>query len=86
MLTSIDVLEHFAFILKPITKLMQKFEVFNWTTNFQIVWETIKSQFIDPLDWDFKFHVHINVSNLAVGLKLVALNIISFLWSLRLFM
>jgi hypothetical protein len=33
----------FAFILKPITKLMQKFEVFNWTTKFQIVWEAMKS-------------------------------------------
>jgi len=55
---------------------MQKFEVFNWTTKFQIVRETIKSQFIDALDWDFEFHVHINVSNLVVGMMLVALNVI----------
>jgi hypothetical protein len=65
---------------------MQTFEVFNWSTKFQIVWETIKFQFIDPLDWDFEFHVHINVLNLVVGMKLVALNVILFLCSLRFFM
>jgi hypothetical protein len=54
---------------------MQKIEVFNWTTKFQIVWETIKSKFIDALGWDFECHVHINVSNLVVGMMLVALNV-----------
>jgi len=55
---------------------MQKYEVFKRTTKFQIVWETIKFQYIDAPDWDFKFHVHINVSNLVVGVMLVALNVI----------
>lgn len=76
----------FCFHFEANHKVDAKFEVLNWTTKFQVVWETIKSQFIDPPDWDCKFHVHINVSNLVVGMKLVALNVIKFLWNWRLFM
>jgi hypothetical protein len=45
--------------------------VFEWTTKCQKKWEAIKQQYLDASilvapRWDMEFHVHIDVSNLAI--------------------
>jgi hypothetical protein len=57
--------------MTPITKLFKKFEVFEWTTECQIVWEEIKNQYVQALilislHWELEFHVHIDASPLAI--------------------
>jgi hypothetical protein len=58
----------------PITKLLQKIEVFEWTAKCHI-WEEIKQHYMDASilispHWDIKFHVHIDSSNLVVEVML----------------
>jgi hypothetical protein len=65
----------FAFIMAPITKIMQKSEEFIWTQECQDAWETIKQKYVDALiliapNWERKFYVHMNASNLVVGVML----------------
>jgi hypothetical protein len=50
-----------------ITKLFKKFEVFEWTTKYQNVWEEIKNQCVQApilinLNWELESHVHIDAS------------------------
>jgi hypothetical protein len=53
--------------MAPITKLLKKNEVFEWTIECQTISEDIKNQyiqvhmFISP-NWELEFHVHINAS------------------------
>jgi hypothetical protein len=59
----------------PITKLLYKIEVFEWTTKCQQAWEEIKQHYMDaPIlissHWDIKFHVHTNAFDLAIGIML----------------
>ncbi len=39
-------IKNFASIMSPITKLLKKYEVFEWTIECQIAWEEIKKQYI----------------------------------------
>ncbi len=58
-------------MMAPITKLLRKSEVFEWTIECQTTWEDLKNRyiqapiFINP-NWELKFHVHIYASQLAV--------------------
>jgi hypothetical protein len=50
--------------MPPITKLLKKIEVFEWTTKCQTIWEDVKNQCIQALmlinpNWELEFHVHI---------------------------
>jgi hypothetical protein len=57
--------------MAPITKLLRKIEVFEWTTECQTIWEDIENQYIQvtilisPI-WELEFHVHSNASQLAI--------------------
>ncbi len=67
--------------MSPITKLLKKFDVFEWTTKCQNVWEEIKNQYVQApihisLNWELESHVHIDASQLVVG-TILAQNIIS---------
>jgi hypothetical protein len=58
--------------MSPITKLLKKSKVFEWTTKCQIAWEEIKNWYVQPpilisLNWELEFHVHIYASQLAIG-------------------
>jgi hypothetical protein len=53
--------------MSPITKLLKKFDVFEWTTKCQNVWEEIKNQYVQApihisLNWELESHVHIDAS------------------------
>jgi hypothetical protein len=68
-------IKKFACVMALITKLLKKIEVFEWTTKCQTAWEDIKNQYIQaPLlispNWELEFHVHIDASQLAVGVVL----------------
>jgi hypothetical protein len=57
--------------MAPITKLMQKLEEFIWTQECQKTWEMIKHKYMEvPIliapNWEKEFHVHTDVSNLAI--------------------
>jgi hypothetical protein len=46
--------------------------MFEWTNECQIAWEDIKNQYIQApilmnINWELEFHVHIDVSQLAIG-------------------
>jgi hypothetical protein len=56
-----------GFIMSPITKLLKKFEVFEWTTKCQNAWEEIQTWYVQaPIlispNWALEFHVHVNAS------------------------
>jgi len=56
-------------------------KIWSFKVDYQILNRMGDSQiliYIDAPDWDFKFHGHINISNLVVGMMLVALNVICF--------
>jgi len=58
--------------MAPITKLLIKVEMFERTNECQIAWEDIKNQYIQApilmnINWELEFHVHIDVSQLAIG-------------------
>jgi hypothetical protein len=58
--------------MAPITKLLIKVEMFEWTNECQIAWEDIKNQYIQApilinINWELEFHVHIDASQLAIG-------------------
>jgi hypothetical protein len=58
--------------MSPITKLLKKFEVFEWIEKCQNAWEEIKNQYIQtPIlispNWELEFHVHMDASQLVVG-------------------
>jgi hypothetical protein len=60
-------IKNFASIMSPITKLLKKFDVFEWTTKCQNVWEEIKNQYVQApihisLNWELESHVHIDAS------------------------
>ncbi len=64
--------KNFASIMAPITKLLIKVEMFEWTNECQIAWEDIKNQYIQApilinINWELEFHVHIDASQLAIG-------------------
>ncbi len=64
--------KNFASIMAPITKLLIKVEMFEWTNECQIAWEDIKNQYIQApilinINWELVFHVHIDASQLAIG-------------------
>jgi hypothetical protein len=68
-------MKNFAFIMAPITKLMQKLEEFIWTQKCQEAWETIKHKYMEvPIliapNWEKEFHVHTDAFNLAIGAML----------------
>jgi hypothetical protein len=42
-------IRNFAFVMAPITKLLKKVEVFEWTIECQITWEDIKNWYIQAL-------------------------------------
>jgi hypothetical protein len=61
----------FASIMAPITKLLRKIEIFEWTIECETIWQNIKSWYIQvPIfissNWELEFHVHIDAS-LAIG-------------------
>ncbi len=50
-------------IMSPITKVLKKFEVFEWTIKCQNAQEEIKNRYVQaPIlmspNWELKFHVH----------------------------
>jgi hypothetical protein len=54
---------------------MQKLEPFIWTPKFQEAWEMMKQKYMEvPIliapHWDKEFHVHIDISNVAIGAML----------------
>jgi hypothetical protein len=58
--------------MAPITKLLIKVEMFEWTNECQIAWEDIKNQYIQApilinINWELVFHIHIDASQLAIG-------------------
>ncbi len=58
--------------MSPITKLLKKSKVFEWTTECQNVWEEINNWYVQaPIlispNWELEFHVHIDASQLALG-------------------
>jgi hypothetical protein len=63
-------IKNFAFIMAPITKLLRKVKVFEWTTKCQTTWEDIKNRyiqspiFINP-NWELEFHIHTYASQIA---------------------
>jgi hypothetical protein len=65
-------IKNIASIMSPITKLLKKFEVFEWTEEFQNAWEDIKNLYIQaPIlinpNWELEFHIHPYASQLTVG-------------------
>jgi hypothetical protein len=61
-----------AFIMAPITKLLKKTKMFEWTGECQTTGKDIKNWYIQaPIlinpNWELKFHVHTNASQLVVG-------------------
>jgi hypothetical protein len=65
-------IKNFAFITSPITKLLKKSEVFEWTTKCQNAWEEIKIWYVQAFilinpNWELEFHVHMDASQLVVG-------------------
>jgi hypothetical protein len=68
--------ENFAFIMAPITKLMQKWsKEIIWIRECHDTWETIKWKYVKApiliaLNWDKEFHVHTYTFNLAIGAML----------------
>jgi hypothetical protein len=65
-------IKFFASIMAPITKLLKKTKVFQWTNECQTIWEYIKNWNIQVpicinLNWELEFHVHTNASRLAIG-------------------
>jgi hypothetical protein len=70
-------IRNFTSVMAPITKLLKKAKMFEWTTECwitecQIIWEDIKNKYIQaPLlispNWELEFHVHTNASWLIVG-------------------
>jgi hypothetical protein len=57
--------------MAPITKLLKKIKMFKWTTECQTTWENIKNQYFQirvfiSLNWELKFHVHIDASQLTI--------------------
>jgi hypothetical protein len=61
--------------MELIIKLMWISKAFIWTHKCQDAWETIKHKYMKApmsiaLHWDKEFHVHIDVSNLAIGAML----------------
>ncbi len=68
-------IKNFVTIMAPITKLTRKTKTFLWTKECQKVWELIKHKYIETLilispNLQVKFHVHIDVSLLVVGVML----------------
>jgi hypothetical protein len=64
-------IKDFAFIMAPITKLLQKTKAFEWTTECQQAWEKIKQCYMDaPIlispQRDIEFQVHTYVFNLTI--------------------
>lgn len=64
-------IKKFSLIMAPITKFLCKIEVFPWNVECQEVWEAIRQRYVDaPISiapkWDMEFHVHTNMSNLAI--------------------
>jgi hypothetical protein len=64
-------IKDFAFIMAPITKLLQKTKAFKSTIECQQAWEKIKQRYMDALilispHWDMEFHVHTNAFNLTI--------------------
>jgi len=54
-----------------ITKLLKKFEIFEWTIECQNAWEEINNWYVQaPMlispNWELEFHVHIDASQLAI--------------------
>lgn len=68
-------IKSYAHIMEPITRLMRKSEEFTWSNQYEQAWNQIKSMYqnapilIAP-QWDLEFHVHIDASNIAVGVML----------------
>ena len=68
-------IKDFAFIMAPITKLLQKTEDFKWTPECQAAFDIIKATYTDaPIliapKWDLEFHVHTDASDIAVDAML----------------
>jgi len=64
--------KNFASIMSPITKFLKKFEIFEWITKCQNVWEDIKNQYVQaPIlispNWELEFYVHSYASHLTIG-------------------
>jgi hypothetical protein len=58
--------------MSPITGLLKKFKVFEWTKECQIVWEEIKNLYVQvPIffipNWELEFHVHTWSTHLIIG-------------------
>jgi hypothetical protein len=54
---------------------MRKIKQFLWTSKCQAIWELIKQKYVEAhilisLNWDVKFHVHIDASLLVVGVNI----------------
>jgi hypothetical protein len=69
------IVEKISFIMELIIKLMRISKALIWIHKCQDAWETIKHKYMEApmliiLHWDKEFHVHINVSNLAIGAML----------------
>ncbi len=64
-------IKDFAFMMVPITKLLQETKAFKWMTEYQQAWEEIKQRCMDaliliPPHWDMEFYVQTDISNFAV--------------------
>ncbi len=58
--------------MAPITKLLKKPKMFEWTAECQTTWEDIKNQYIQaPIlispNQELEFHVHTNAFQLVLG-------------------
>ncbi len=67
--------KNFAFTMATITKIIWKSKEFIWTQKCQDAWETTKQKYVEALiliapNWERKFYVHKDASNLVVGVML----------------
>jgi len=63
--------KHCLYYMSLITKLLKKFEIFEWTIECQNAWEEINNWYVQaPMlispNWELEFHVHIDASQLAI--------------------
>ena len=68
-------IKDYAGIMEPITRLTRKGEVFDWTTECKNAYQCIKTRYQNApiligVDWNLEFHVHTDVSDIAVGAML----------------
>ena len=68
-------IKDYAGIMEPITRLIRKGEVFDWTTECEKAYQYIKTRYQNApiligVDWKLEFHVHTDASDIAVGAML----------------